>query len=115
MIRLLDVDRRHPRAGTIVLRGLYLTGCVAGGLFLQLSVGAGVFVGAVEDAFSEGDFDQGGDGGDAGGDDDGVGFDAAVFSTTTILGPWAVAYLVQMKRSAVASDLLVLVCKGDRV
>ena len=101
--------------GTIVLCRLHLTRCLSGRLCLQLPVRAGVFVGAVEDAFFEGDFDQGGDCGDAGSDDDGVGFDAAVFSTTTILGPWAVAYLVQMKRSAVASDLLVLVCKGDRV
>lgn len=76
MKRLLDVDRRQPSTGPGVLRGLYLAGGVCGGLCLQLSVGAGVFVGAVEDAFSEGDFDQGGDGGDAGSDDDGVGFDA---------------------------------------
>ena len=57
VIRLLDVDRRQPGAGAGVLLGLYLAGrvfrCEDRCLFLQLSVGAGVFVGGVEDAFSE--------------------------------------------------------------
>ena len=68
MRRLLDVDRRQPRAGTVVLCRLHLARCLSGRLCLQLPVRAGVFVGAVEDASSEGDFDQGGDCGDAGGD-----------------------------------------------
>lgn len=43
---------------------------------MQTAGRIGVFLGRAEYAFAEGYFEEGGDGGDAGGDDDGVGFDA---------------------------------------